>query len=74
MSAKKTRQARQASGGARLKASGKHPQLLGWDQADWQLIVEAAGLDRRSMTQFVQIAALAAAKKILEKSRNRPCP
>lgn len=62
----------QASGGARLKASGKWPQLLGWPERDRALIEEAAEADGRPLTQFVMHHAREAAKKILEKSANRP--
>lgn len=62
---------KQASGGARLKQSGKRPQLLGWSQADAEIIERAAQIEGRPMTQFVQHHALQAAKKILKKSEER---
>ena len=56
------------SGGAAIKAAGKSAMLLGWSPGDRALIEAAARIDGRPMTQFVQRAALAAAKKILKKS------
>jgi uncharacterized protein (DUF1778 family) len=58
---------KQASGGARLTASGKRPMLLGWPQEQAELIQAAALADGRKMTQFVMFHALQAAKKMLEK-------
>lgn len=59
---------KQASGGARLIASGKRPVTLGVPPDDHAILAEAAKLDGRPLTQFVLHYALAAAKKKLEKS------
>jgi hypothetical protein len=66
------RAAKQASGGARLAAAGRVPQLLGWPEEDHDVIREAARVERLHMTQFVQRHALAAAKRILAKSSDSP--
>jgi len=56
------------SGGARLAEAGKRPMLLGWTPEDRAIIEQAARLDSRPMATFVQVHALAAAKKIIQKS------
>ncbi len=58
---------KQASGGARLKASGKHPVLVGFNDDQFALLREAAKADGRPMTQFLMFHGLAAAEKILKK-------
>lgn len=58
---------KQASGGARLVASGKRVQTLGWLPDDWELIERAAERTRRPRTSFVQLAALDAARRVLAK-------
>ncbi len=62
---KKQPKPKPASGGARLVASGKRAMLLGLSPEDRDLIERAAKADSRPMTQFVRLAAVAAAKKIL---------
>lgn len=59
---------RQASGGARLVASGKRPVLLGLAPDQHECIAEAAAATGRPVTQFLIFHGLMAAKKILEKS------
>ena len=59
------------SGGARLKADGKHAMLLGWLSEYREKIQAAAALDGRNLSQFVYVHALKAAEKILEKSAKR---
>ena len=56
------------SGGARIKASGKSPVLLGLPPEQKEMLQRAAELDGRPLTQFLIFHGLAAAKKILEKS------
>lgn len=63
MAKKKT----QASGGARLKAAGRHPVLLGLTPEQRAKIQAAAAADNRPVTQFLVHHGLAAAEKILEK-------
>lgn len=65
----KSKKPSRRSGGAAMRASGRHVQLLGWLPDDWAIIRAAADLDERPATQFVQRAALAAAKLFLEKSQ-----
>lgn len=62
--------AKQASGGARLKASGKSAMLLGWSAEEKKKIEDAAKIERRPMSQFVMYYSLMAAERILEKSSN----
>ncbi len=57
---------RQASGGARLKAAGRHPVTLGLTPAQRDLIRAAAEKDGRPMTQILLRGGLALAEKILE--------
>lgn len=59
---------KQASGGAKLKAAGKHPVLIGLTADQREKIQEAAATDGRPVTQFLVYHGLMAAKKILEKS------
>jgi len=59
---------KQTSGGARLKASGKVPVLLGLLPEEAEEIRAAAKLDGRPVTQFLTYHGLAAAKKIRKKS------
>ena len=59
------------SGGARIKASGKSPMLLGVLPEQKDILRKAAAIDGRPMTQFLLFHALAAAKKILEKSATK---
>lgn len=56
------------SGGARMKAAGKSPILLGVTPEEKQLIQKAADLERRRMTEFLLFHGLAAARKIISKS------
>jgi hypothetical protein len=56
-----------ASGGARLRASGKKAVLLGLTQDQYDDIFAAAKIDGRYATQFLTHYGLAAAKKILGK-------
>lgn len=64
------KQAKQASGGARLKAAGKHPVLLGLTADQIATVKAAAEHDGRPVTQFLVYHGLQAAKKILGKSSN----
>lgn len=57
----------QPSGGARLSASGKKPMLIGWSEADHELIRQAAARQRCPMTSFVMLAAVEKAAKVLAK-------
>jgi uncharacterized protein (DUF1778 family) len=59
------------SGGARIKLSGKSPVLLGILPEQKEVLQKAAELDGRPMTQFLLFHALAAAKKILDKSATK---
>lgn len=62
MPKKKTKQ---ASGGARLVASGKIPMTLGLTTEERDLIRQAASAEgRHAMTEFVLHHALEAARKI----------
>lgn len=56
------------SGGARIKAAGKHPFLLALTTEQREAFREAAEIDGRSITQFLIFHGLAAAKKISKKS------
>lgn len=58
----------QLSGGARLMKAGKKPILIGPTEDEKALLDQAAKEDGRPTTQFVLFHALAAAKKILQKS------
>ena len=62
--------AKQASGGARLKAAGKHPVLLGLLPDQAEKIRAAAEADGRPLTQFFIFHGLAAAEKILKNIAN----
>ncbi len=68
--AKKTKAAKPTSGGARLKASGRHPVLLGLMPDQLATARAAANADGRPLTQFFVHHGLAAAEKILKKSAN----
>ena len=56
------------SGGASMAATGKRCMQLWWMVDDLAIIARAAAMEGRPWTQFVQHAALTAAKKNLEKS------
>ncbi len=60
---------KQASGGARLAASGKKPITLGVTTEEHAELMEAAAQDRRPLTQFLLLHGLAAARKILSKKK-----
>lgn len=57
----------QASGGARLIASGKRPVSLGLLPEQHEKLSAAAALDGRPLTQFLVFHGLKAAEKILGK-------
>ena len=59
---------KQASGGSRLKASGRKPVLLGLTPSEHSKVRRAAKIERRPMTQFLLRYGLAAAEKILSKN------
>lgn len=61
---------KQASGGARLKASGRVPVLLGLLPDQAETIRAAAAADGRPVTQFLVHYGLETAKRILRKSTN----
>lgn len=66
---KRTR-GKQLSGGAKLKAAGKHAVLLGIDRADYALIQQAANIERRPVAQFIAFAAVfQAQERIGEEAR-----
>jgi uncharacterized protein (DUF1778 family) len=64
---KPTGKKKQASGGARLTASGKVPVLLGLRPEQAEALRAAAEKDGRPLTQFLIFHGLAAAEKILKK-------
>ncbi len=67
--ARTTAPPKQLSGGARMKLAGRHPVQLGLEPTVLALIRQAAEIDSRPVTQFIMLAALAAAKeKILAQS------
>ncbi len=51
------------SGGAKLKAAGRHPILLGVSAEQLKALRIAAGIELRPVTQFVLFHAMAAAAK-----------
>ena len=53
------------SGGAKLKAAGKHAIMLGVRQADYKLLKAAADMTMRPVSQFVVFHALAAADAVI---------
>lgn len=63
---------KQASGGARLKASGKRPVLLGLSSDDHAKLLAAAESEHRPLTQFLVHHGLVAAEKILNKNADSP--
>jgi hypothetical protein len=65
---KQTAKPKQASGGARLKASGRHPVLIGFLPDELADLRAAAEKDGRSVTQFVRHHILTVARKKLGKS------
>ena len=56
------------SGGARMKASGKHPVLLGLTTDEREFLRRAAELDGRPLTQLFMFHTFAAARKIIAKN------
>lgn len=60
---------KQASGSARIKASGKIPFLLALTPEERAWIEKGAKLDSRNLSQFLTYHAVAAARK-LEKENN----
>ncbi len=59
---------KQASGGARLVASGKRPVTLGLRAVDYDLLKLAAEKENRHLTQFLIYHGLKAAKKLSDSS------
>ncbi len=64
MAGKKTKQ---ASGGARLVASGRRPMTLGLTQEQYELIQAAAQKELIPMTALTLRSVVEASKKILKK-------
>jgi type II secretory pathway component PulK len=64
------RKAKQRSGGARLKASGRIPSVVGMTAAQAEFLRAAAAKDDRPLTQILLRGGIALAEKILEKSFN----
>lgn len=62
---KKVEPKKQASGGARLVAAGRTPVMLGVPADQIALLREAAAIDSRPVSQYVLLAAVAAAKKTI---------
>lgn len=62
---------RQASGGARLIASGRKPVLLGLTPEQYEKMGRAAEKIGLKLTQFLVFQGLAAAEKILGKPGNQ---
>lgn len=59
------------SGGAKLKAAGKHAVLLGIPLDDYASIAMAAMIDRRPVAQFIMFHAANAAKDVVEEYNRR---
>jgi len=68
MAMAKAKAKKQTSGGARLIASGRHPVLLGLTPGQREIILRAAEIDGRPVTQFLIYHSLAAGRKIIEKN------
>lgn len=68
MATKRKRKA--MSGGAKLKAAGKMPILLGVTPQQMKLFKKAAGLEMRPVTQWVIYHACHAAARLLAPSRH----
>lgn len=60
--------AKRMSGGKRITEAGRRPILAGFEPADHDKIRKAAGLERRTMTQFFIFHTVAAAEKVLKKN------
>jgi uncharacterized protein (DUF1778 family) len=56
---------KQLSGGAKLKAAGRKPLLLGVTAEQLGLIRQAAAIELRPVTQFVTFHVLRAAERII---------
>jgi uncharacterized protein (DUF1778 family) len=60
---------KQLSGGAKLKAAGRKPILLGVTQEQFDKLKLAASLEMRPVSQFVTFYALQAADKVIAKAK-----
>lgn len=67
MAEKKKR--KQLSGGAKLKAAGRKPILLGVTQEQYDKLKLAASLEMRPVSQFVTFHALQAADKVIAQAK-----
>lgn len=56
---------KQLSGGAKMRAAGKKPILLGVTVPQKMILQEAADIEMRPVAQFVTFHAMQAAKRIL---------
>jgi uncharacterized protein (DUF1778 family) len=61
---------KQLSGGAKMKASGKKPILLGVTPEQFDKIKLAASLEMRPVSQFVTFYAVKAAEAVIAKARD----